>query len=99
MAEKEVAKMMNWNDSSWDWANWTMLVMMVVFVGLVAWAVVALVRNGSRSTPQPTTAEEVLAQRFARGEIDDDEYLHRHAVLDTKGEPARGRARPKPLVR
>jgi putative membrane protein len=29
----------------------------------------------------PSGAEEVLAQRFARGEIDEDEYRHRRDAL------------------
>ncbi|GAB4585674.1 SHOCT domain-containing protein [Nocardia sp. IFM 10818] len=31
--------------------------------------------------PEPPRAEEVLAQRFARGEIDDKEYASRLATL------------------
>jgi putative membrane protein len=55
---------------------------------LVLWAViilgvVALLRHRPRSGatgPRPT-AEEMLAERFARGEIADDEYRQRLDVL------------------
>jgi putative membrane protein len=67
-----------------------MLVLMVlsnlVFWGLVAVGAVALVRFNRRarikgSAGPVVTANELLAQRFARGEIDEDEYAHRSRVL------------------
>jgi putative membrane protein len=36
----------------------------------------------------------LLAERFARGEIDDEEYRHRLAVLRGEGQPANGQAQP-----
>jgi putative membrane protein len=45
---------------------------------------VNLLRNRPGPTPtgraRPATPEEILGQRYARGEIDDDEY---HRRLDT----------------
>ena len=63
---------------------------MVLFWGLVIFGIVALVRylGGTRdatgSTPaagRQTPPEEMLAERFARGEIDDDEYQRRRELL------------------
>jgi putative membrane protein len=56
-------------------------------IALIVAAVVALVRHYSAPPAQsampaaPSSAEEVLAQRFARGEIDEDEYRHRRDAL------------------
>jgi putative membrane protein len=53
------------------------LVLTVGFWGLLIWGGVALYRTlaGSRG------AEETLTRRFARGEIDEDEYHRRLDVL------------------
>jgi putative membrane protein len=64
-------------------------VVLLFLVGIVV-ALVALSRRTGRSGPTATpTARELLAQRYARGEIDDDEYFQRLSVLDSNHEPAR----------
>ena len=71
-----------WHNSGWGW--FWMTVMMVVFWGLVAVAVVAVVRalgaQDRNATPRGSTPspDEVLDERFARGDIDVDEY-RRHS--------------------
>lgn len=70
--------MMDWSWSNGGW--WWMTIAMLVFWGLVAWVVITLARRpgsgaGSRS------AEETLAERYARGEIDDEEYHRRVSAL------------------
>jgi putative membrane protein len=74
----------------WGWGAWlTMGVMMVVFWGLASAGIVLLVRYlGSRQGEAAAdggrgSAEEILAERFARGEIDQDEYTRRRQVLRT----------------
>lgn len=69
--------MWEWH-SAWAW--WCMGVAMVIFWGLVAWVVVTLVR---RSGPSDRTSEArgLLDERFARGEIDEDEYRRRRALI------------------
>ena len=54
----------------------------LLIIGLVVWAVVQSMQRGrSKAVPNAArTAESILADRFARGEIDDDEYRRR---LDT----------------
>jgi len=72
--------------SGWGYA--LMTVSTVVFWALVVACIVALVRylgrSGQPTWPPPTepslTPEQVVAERFARGEIDEDEYRKR---LDT----------------
>ena len=53
-----------------------------VLIGVLVWAIVQATTR-SREPAAPTSArsaEAILADRFARGEIDDDEYRRR---LDT----------------
>jgi len=75
--------MMWWPDhGGWGWGGWlAMTLTMLAFWGLVAWVVVSLVRQpGGRREPGRDT-EEILAERFARGEIDEDEFRQRRAAL------------------
>ena len=77
----------------WGMGGWMMVsygfVVLLFLVGIVV-ALVALSRRTGRSGPTaPLTAKELLAQRYARGEIDDDEYFQRLSVLDSNREPAR----------
>lgn len=61
---------------------WAVLVVAVVVV--VAAAVRYLVRGGSQykgTSSVATGPEATLAQRFARGEIDEDEYRRRITLL------------------
>ena len=71
--------MMYWGNGDWNGAAWlAMTASMVLFWGLVAWVVITIVRKPSERARSP---EEVLADRFARGEIDDDEYHRRRDAL------------------
>lgn len=81
-----------WNG---DWNGWAWLAMsasMLTFWGLVLWGVLTVVRNSNnaaagRSASGESVAgaahdpEQILRERFARGEIDDAEYEHRREVL------------------
>ena len=73
----------------WGYAL-TMINMVVLFWALAIFGVVALVRFLTRDDQQRTTSptpEQLLADRYARGEIDEQEYHHRLDVL-------RGGSRP-----
>jgi putative membrane protein len=66
------------------WGYGLMTVSMVLFWSLVIFGVVALARypgRGNRDTTARRTPEEILAERYARGEIDDNEYHQRLDVL------------------
>ena len=81
-----------WWHGDWGWGAWlAMTAGMLVFWGLVIWGVVTLVRSGTASREPAARPEEILAARFASGEIDEDEYEHRLATLRA----ARGRAAEK----
>jgi putative membrane protein len=67
-----------------------MALMMVVGVLLVVLVVFALLRGaapGPRSEER-LTAEEILAQRLARGEIDEADYQRRRRALQSKDGPS-----------
>ncbi|MBQ0983192.1 SHOCT domain-containing protein [Streptomyces sp. F63] len=85
--------MMFWYDhdvGGWGW--FAMSVGMILFWGLIITGAVMLFRSlGNRSEqpqrPVPPSAEQVLAERFARGEIDDEEYRRRLDTLHSAGPP------------
>lgn len=59
---------------------------MVVFRALVVAVIVFAVRRGGDGAGSRSAAD-VLAERYARGEISNDEYLDRLCVLDeTRGD-------------
>lgn len=76
---------MMWNDGM-GWTGWlVMSLTAIAFWAVVVVAVVALFR-GTRSDPKQVRDENddprrILDQRFARGEIDTDEYQARQIVL------------------
>ena len=57
---------------------WLMPIFFIIFWGLVIWGIVALVRgrNGSRGSDssKADSALEILKKRYARGEINKEEY-------------------------
>lgn len=83
--------MMFWYDHNMGWWGWAgMGIGMVLFWALLIAGIVALVAyiSGDRNERQipggtiPTASpEQVLAARFARGEINETEYRDRLAVL------------------
>ena len=75
--------MFGWQHGMWDAAGW--LVMSAVMLAVLA-AVVIAVLVGSRavqSRERPwDSARRILDERFAKGEIDEEEYQQRREVLD-----------------
>lgn len=80
-----------------SWGYTLMTVSMVLFWGLVIFGVVALIRYLTRApqrsagaeAPRPAP-EQILAERFARGEIDEQEYRSRLATLSGSPNSASG---------
>jgi putative membrane protein len=60
---------------------WLWLVWMVVFWGALLAAAVYLIRRRPTRADARPSAEAMLAERYARGEIDADEYRQRRTVL------------------
>lgn len=65
---------------------WVMGIGWLVFLGVLVVVGYFLVRHlteTERRGPRRTTAENVLDERFARGEIDEAEYRRRRDVLNS----------------
>jgi putative membrane protein len=73
--------MMHWGDMpGWGWGGWIVPTLtMLVFLGGLAAVTILLVRRPAGRVPD--TAEHILAERFARGDIDEAEYQQRRQAL------------------
>jgi putative membrane protein len=81
--------MMGWYHDGIGWGGWILMtLMMLAFWALVIVAVVAIFRGigtGDESDrPARRDALDILKERFARGEIDAEEYDARAQVLRGK---------------
>lgn len=67
----------------WGYGTWWMALMMIVFWVGVAAVIVWIVRTSSHRSGDDSgsRALDVLDERYARGEIDDDEYHRRRETL------------------
>lgn len=78
------------------WGGWlAMSVLMVAFWGLVIFAILAFVRAWGHTEERPRSsretrheATEILEDRFARGEIGEEEYRSRLNVLRRERQPS-----------
>ena len=77
-----------WNGNGWGWGGVVMYIvlaaLLVAVVVVVAFAMRDLVWGRSQHKGASSAAmgpEDTLAHRFARGEIDEDEYRRRVALL------------------
>jgi putative membrane protein len=81
--------MMMYGWDGWGWGGWILMALvMIAFWALLITAVVLGVRYvaggaGQRnpSLSQTNRAEDVLAERFARGDIDEEEFRRRMTAL------------------
>ena len=88
--------MYGYGNPAGGWGYALVAVSMILFWGAVIYGILALVRYTRRDGLQgPETAgppapgpERLLAERFAHGEIDEDEYRQRLTTLRAAG-PAR----------
>lgn len=74
--------MMWWDGGGWGWLM--MSVSMMVFWGLVIAGVAIIVRgprSGASGRTRSADSEQILRERFARGEIDTEEYEQRRDTL------------------
>jgi putative membrane protein len=75
---------MGWN--AMGWGGWVMMILILLTVwAVVAVAGIALFRGlrggGVANASPPGDAGRILDERFARGEIDSDEYTARREAL------------------
>jgi putative membrane protein len=68
---------------SWAWGLALLgLLFVLVVVGLVVWLVAYSARSGRPSGNGPKGALALVDERYARGEIDREEYLERRSDLE-----------------
>jgi len=77
--------MMYW-DGGWGGLAF-MVISMIMFLALVTWAIVFVIgtlnRSGSEQQTPGSSAERILEERFAREEIDRQEFEDRRETLRT----------------
>lgn len=77
---------MMWGYGGWGLGGILMTVSTLLFLGLIAYVVIRYADPGDRGrgdragTTGPT-AEQLLANRFAAGEIDEQDFRHRLQIL------------------
>ncbi|MEU5716979.1 SHOCT domain-containing protein [Streptomyces sp. NPDC020403] len=76
------------------WAWFGMSVGMVLFWALIITALVLVLRTANQPhehthTPAAPTPQQILDERFARGEIDEEEYRRRLSTLRADPFPAK----------
>lgn len=86
--------MYNHHLGSWGWDYALMFIGMALFWSLLIVGIFLLIRYVGHGSVEPPlrslprhSAEKMLAERFARGEIDEDEYRNRLTVLRTESSP------------
>ncbi len=77
--------MHDWDGGGWGWGAWVLMaVVMVVFWGGLIAALLTVLRHRGSDTgfgAPPSNAVRILEERFARGEMDVDEFQQRRAQL------------------
>jgi putative membrane protein len=76
--------MMYWGPAMGGWGMALMIIGNLVFWGLLITVAVLLaryIRQTTSSPPAEVSPQQIAAQRFARGEINEDEYLRLLQVL------------------
>jgi putative membrane protein len=77
--------MMGYSSYGMGGGGWlVMTLVMIAFWSLVVFAIAAIFRGTRSDAPRGTAgggAEQILAERLARGEIDGEEYRSRKAAL------------------
>lgn len=78
--------MMGWYGDGPGWGGWIIMTLMMlafwallIFGGLAVWK--SMRRDDNRSPDARADAERVLDERFARGEIDAEDYKQRRELL------------------
>ena len=71
-----------WYTGPWGWSGMAfMVVMMLLFWGGLLAVILTVLRHPLFARPRASDAERILAERLARGEIDEEEYQRRKAAL------------------
>lgn len=70
------------------WGSGFGWVFMLLFWALIIFGIIAIVKwlmgtTGNSGTPLPKTAKQILEERYARGEIDREEFEHKKRDLES----------------
>ena len=65
----------------WWWVMGVGWLLFLAFIGFLAYLLVRHISETRAAQPGRSSAEDVLAERLARGEIDEDEYRRRRDAL------------------
>jgi len=69
--------------NGWGWVPALIgLLFMAALIGLLTWLVASIARKPGQMPPVSGRARALLDERYAKGEIDRDEYLGRKADLE-----------------
>jgi len=69
------------------WGHGFGFIFMILFWGLIIFAIVAIVKwltgtSANAGTPQAKTARQILEERYARGEIEQEEFEQKKRDLE-----------------
>lgn len=68
--------MHGWDMMYWGWGGVLLFgTFWIILIGLVIWIVYSLGRK--KQDPSPKTPQDILKERYARGEIDRSEYMEK----------------------
>ncbi|CAL66165.1 MULTISPECIES: SHOCT domain-containing protein [Christiangramia] len=70
----------NWNFGGMHWIWWGLWIILIFWIFLIPYPTPGQKRKKDG-------AMEILRERFARGEISEEEYKHRVNILQNKNEP------------
>ena len=74
---------MMWWVGDLGWGAWVVMsLMMLAFWALIIWAFLSIARSGD--TSRRGAGEDILEDRFARGEIDEHEFRRRRELIRTR---------------
>jgi putative membrane protein len=79
--------MMDWGSNGWGAGDWVAMsaLMIVSWAALIALIVWVLRTNRSQAKVPADHAEALLSERFARGEIDGEQFTRSRELLHTGG--------------
>lgn len=72
-----------WNNdwNTWGWGAWCLMAgTIIVIIGLAIWLAATLTRRDNPSATNPAP-EDILADRFARGDLSEADYLRQRELL------------------
>ena len=77
---------MMWHNEMYEvwWSGWLMMAVAMIAFSAVSIAGILVLVRASRIDPGNRTARDLLDERFARGELDADEYRNRRDELDAR---------------